>query len=399
MIAEKAIKILEKPVCNNCLGRQFAQLLHGMSNMERGIIIRRVIAMEIDKIEGGPGVDMDNFSGFCFHNIKPAPKTRAKCSVCNDFFKELEIWAAKTLKTKVQFRTFLVGTKLSHELISREESLWERIGIDDCEPIKAEINRELGKLIERKGYRHDAKRPDVNFILDFTNKKISVEVNPIFIYGKYQKLARGIPQTKWPSGKYRTSVEQIIAKPFMKATGGSGHKLHGLGREDIDARCLGWRPFVLEILKPKKRSIDMKKTAKKIAKQVKVKGLRLSDIEEVRKIKETRCDKTYLAHVACEKISKDGLKKLKAITEVRQRTPQRVLHRRADRWRARKVKYIKAVYVNSKSFKIEVRGEAGLYIKELISGDDGRTKPSVSSVLGQRCTCRQLDVIKIHDEK
>ena len=42
--------------------------------------------------------------------------------------------------------------------------------------------------------------------------------------------------------------------------------------------------------------------------------------------------------------------------------------------------------------------DGGLYIKELISGDDGRTKPSVSSILNKNCICKELDVLKVHDE-
>lgn len=41
--------------------------------------------------------------------------------------------------------------------------------------------------------------------------------------------------------------------------------------------------------------------------------------------------------------------------------------------------------------------DGGLYIKELISGDDGRTNPSVSSILNKNCICKELDVLKIHD--
>ncbi|MBI5347675.1 MAG: tRNA pseudouridine(54/55) synthase Pus10 [Candidatus Aenigmarchaeota archaeon] len=399
MIAEKLCKILEKPVCDHCLGRQFAQLLHGYDNKERGRILRTVAAMFVDITEYENRMYMSNFHAFRFHNIKNAAVKNKKCDVCGGIFRETEKWSERAVRKKPDFRTFLVGTKLSSELIRKEEEMWERVGIDYCEPIKAEINREAGKIIEKKGYAFDPKRPDVNLIIDVSKRKIKIEVNPIFIYGEYQKLVRGIPQTKWPSGKYKTSVEQIIAKPFMKATSGSGHKLHGCGREDINARCLGWRPFVLEILQPKKRAIDIKKTAKKIPGKVRVRNLRLSNIEEVRRIKEERRDKTYHAVVRCEHITRKDLKKLSVIKELRQRTPTRVSHRRADLWRTRTVRHIKASYINKKTFVIEVRTEAGLYIKELISGDNGRTNPSISSVLGQPCTCKELDVIRIHTKK
>ncbi|MEM7819631.1 MAG: tRNA pseudouridine(54/55) synthase Pus10 [Candidatus Aenigmatarchaeota archaeon] len=400
-ILEKAKKILRQPVCDNCLGRQFAQLLHGYNNKERGKIIRTIIAMSIDKEDCKTDMDLSNFSGFKFHNFELKEKLiEKKCSLCNNIFEKLDIFSKKAIeKSKnIQFNTFLVGTKLSFDLISKEEELWEHIGIDYCEPIKAEINREVGKLIEKKiKARFNPKNPDVNFIIDIEKNSINIEINPIFIYGEYQKLIRGIPQTKWPSKKYKTSVEEIIAKPFMLATHGKEHKFHGLGREDIDARCLAWRPFVLEIIEPKIRNINLKEISKKISNKIKVKKLRISNISEVRKIKEARVDKTYHAIVECDKkITKNDLEKLKSlITQIRQKTPTRVLHRRADKLRKRNVKYIKAKLINSKKFNLVVRCEAGLYVKELISGDNDRTKPSVSEILGCNCRCKELDVIKI----
>ncbi len=183
----------------------------------------------------------------------------------------------------------------------------------------------------------------------------------------------------------------------MPATRGSAHKFHGLGREDIDARCLGWRPFVLEVLSPRRRKMEIKKLAKKIGRGVKVRNMRLSDIAEVRSIKEFRAEKTYRALVACEKpVTKKDLKKLGQLKLISQKTPERVLHRRADKYRKRGVRSVKTKMLSGKKFLMEIRGEAGLYIKELVSGDSGRTQPSVSQLLGMKCECKELDVIKIH---
>lgn len=421
-ILDKASKILQQPVCDHCLGRQFAQLLSGCTNAERGSLLRTAVAMSIDKSkeekkeERGAGnaessaasvahidvhnLDMPNFSGFKFHNLDAKAQRRKKCSVCNDFFANMDKWAGKISKAaaKYNFRTFLVGTKLHFDLINAEESLWERVGIDYCEPLKAEINRELGKLVEKKlKVKFDKSNPDVNIIVNIAGNKVDILVNPLFVYGEYQKLKRGIPQTKWPSGKYKTSVEQIIAKPFMHATRAVGHKLHGLGREDIDARCLGWRPFVLELLKPKTRNIKLKSLAKKIAPAVRVRNLRFSSIAEVRRIKDARCDKTYSLVVECDKkVDKQDLRRLLSISIINQKTPQRVLHRRADKFRKRKVKSLSAKSLGPRRFRLIITCEAGLYIKELVTGDNGRTHPSVSEILGARCMAKDLDVLKIH---
>jgi tRNA pseudouridine synthase 10 len=395
-IIEKALMLLEHPLCDHCLGRQFAQLLCGYTNDERGRIIRSFVAFNIDRTEV-PKLELSNFSSFKFHNLDFTHEPKKSCAVCNDFFISINKWADRALtKSKnYEFRTFLVGTKLSTYLATKEEWLWELHGIDFVEPIKAEINREVGKLIEKKtNVAANLKNPDINFILNIEKNEVALEVNPIFFYGEYQKLKRGIPQTKWPSGKYKTSVEQIIAKPFMKITRGKEHKLHGLGREDIDARCLAWRPFVLEILKPKKRSIVLKPLK---SGPVRTRKLKFSNIEEVRKIKESKAQKTYRALVECDGIEKKELEKLQQLVGViDQNTPKRVMHRRADKLRKRKVISLNAKYKNKKLFYLTVRTESGTYIKELISGDDGRTSPSVSLILGKKCVCRELDVINIH---
>ncbi|MEM2002924.1 MAG: hypothetical protein QXT77_09790, partial [Candidatus Methanomethylicaceae archaeon] len=53
--------------------------------------------------------------------------------------------------------------------------------------------------------------------------------------------------------------------------------------------------------------------------------------------------------------------------------------------------------VDSNRIELIVRCQGGLYVKELISGDDGRTKPSVSEVLGAGARCVELDVISVSE--
>lgn len=404
---ERIIKILEQPVCDNCLGRQFAQLLSGYSNAERGRILRTAVAMQIDTgvLQTG-SVDINNFFNYKFRYNKDILKQslkRKKCSVCDDFFEKIGR-TVKKIESKlkgIDFDTFLVGTQISQTLLKKEELLWEKIGIDYCEPLRAEINREVGKKLENAlKKRAELKKPDIVILLDLENNKIRLQINQLYVFGFYKKFARGIPQCRWGMPHhYKTSVEQIIGVPLQKAAQGKDYKLHGAGREDINARCLAWRPFVLEILKPKKRLLNFKsieKTIKK-SKKVEVKGLKAVDTSVVKKIKAARLDKVYECLVALNKpVAKSELKKLKGLAGIiHQRTPERVLHRRSDLLRRREVKSLKYKMLGKKTFKLIVHSTAGLYIKELISGDNGRTKPSVAELLGRKATCRQLDVIKI----
>jgi len=404
MFTERVAKIMSKHyVCDSCTGRQFGQLLSGYTNAERGRVLRTAVAFAIDagqKIEAEPS----NFFGYKFRQNKDfasAVKKPGKCRVCDGLFEKIDTFAeriAKQLKG-LEFSTFLVGTTVSRKLLEREETLWEDVGIETAEPLRAEVNRELGKRLEKlTGKRAELKKPDVAILVNLQTGRPKIIINPLYLFGYYRKLVRGIPQAKWRP-YYRTSVEEVIARPLMAATKGKAHKIHAAGREDVDARCLAWRPFVVEILQPKKRELDYNKIVKQInaSKKVTVKFLKPTTMDTARKLKEAAPDKSYHALVALDKpIKKAELKKLsKLVGTIHQRTPERVLHRRAELMRKREVKRIKWKYINGKKFELDVTGSSGLYIKELISSDNGRTKPSVSELLDRKAVCKALDVVDI----
>jgi tRNA pseudouridine synthase 10 len=145
----------------------------------------------------------------------------------------------------------------------------------------------------------------------------------------------------------------------------------------------------------------LKKISKEInkSKKVQVHGLKIATKKDIEDVKLSRYDKTYSAQVTFTKsIDKKKItliKKLKGVV-VQQRTPQRVSHRRADLVRKRKIKSISTKQLDDKKLNIVIKGEAGLYIKELISGDEGRTKPSISELIDNKVKKIDLDVLKIH---
>ena len=78
-----------------------------------------------------------------------------------------------------------------------------------------------------------------------------------------------------------------------------------------------------------------------------------------------------------------------------QRTPQRVEHRRADLVRKRTVYWIKAENITEDSFDLVLKTQSGTYIKEFVSGDEGRTQPNFSETYGAQCKVDLLDVQEI----
>jgi tRNA pseudouridine synthase 10 len=51
------------------------------------------------------------------------------------------------------------------------------------------------------------------------------------------------------------------------------------------------------------------------------------------------------------------------------------------------------------TFGLTVEAESGTYVKEFVSGDNGRSTPSFSEALGVQCRVEILDVMAINDHE
>jgi tRNA pseudouridine synthase 10 len=268
-------------------------------------------------------------------------------------------------------------------------------------------------------------KPDLMILVDGLTLRVSVDVRPVFLFGRYLKLERGIPQTRWPcracrgrgggcescSGtglQYLDSVQDLIGEPLRIALDAEDTSFHGMGREDIDVRCLGrGRPFVMEIKRPQRRRIDLEEIQKAInlsaEDRVEINSLRWSDRVEVRRVKETRSEKSYTIRFRVEEMPEEDfvIESILGLSGVKlaQETPKRVSHRRAAKTRHRTVNSVSDVIVDGNEVQFTLQCEAGTYVKELIHSDEGRTVPSVRSVLGDlECEVLWLDVQEIHSE-
>lgn len=401
-----ATKVLEKQLCCHCLGRMFGRLGHGLSNPERSALIREKLASKKQASGSKP------------------PSSDSDCWVCEGLLDEIPQFASLAVDklAGLDFSTFLIGSRVDGEICAREETLWADAGLDIAEMVKSEVNREVGKLVsEKMGKDVNLERPDVAVTIDTRYDNVTIQISPLFFYGRYKKLSREIPQTRWPcrncrgkgckecdnTGKrYQTSVEEQVARPLMEAAKGEEHAFHGMGREDIDARMLGnGRPFVVEITSPRIRTLDLEAAQEKINEHskglVEILELRPSSRREVVAIKDATHSKSYMVEIAFSepvdgKKLKDGIAALNGKV-LNQRTPNRVSHRRADKVRMRKILDLKLESVDANNAVVTVTAESGTYIKEFITGDGGRTVPSLSSLVGE-CKVTRLDVTKIHDD-
>ncbi len=392
-----ARRALGMGLCPECLGRLFGRLGHGLTNPER--------ARRMEKLLGAP-----------------LPAITAPCALCAGAFDRWDTWIARAREAAegVEWRRFSCGSRWDPELLAREESIWTEIGSSWGESARGAFNRELGKRLEiATGTEGRPDAPELVLLADLPAGRVEATILPLYLEGRYRKLDRTLPQTRWPcrrcegrgcdscggTGKtYAESVEELVAAPVLALTKGEGTRFHGMGREDIDARMLGrGRPFVLEILRPKVRTLDPASLGEEVGRasggRVEVLEFRWADAKRVVQVKEASPQKSYrvavLGTVAEAKINE-------ALTfavgrAIAQRTPTRVAHRRSDLVRPRRIVEAHLVERTDGRFTLDLRAEAGTYIKEWVEGDGGRTDPNLSQLLGTPLHVEQLDVLEIHD--
>ena len=357
-------------------------------------------------------------------NLKKKTKSK-NCWLCEGLLDEINHFTqliSEALRD-YEFNTFLIGTKIDEDIIKKELKLIGLTQSKSTDSLKMEINREIGKILEKESVKTvEFEQPDIVAVIDTAYDVVHLQIRSLFIYGRYKKLERGIPQTKWPCricrgkgcracnyiGKlYETSVEEIIAKPALTMTQGNDEAFHGCGREDIDARMLGTgRPFILEIRNPKKRSLDFSALEQEVnasAKgRIEISTLRYSDADEVVRIKDADFRKIYSVVIEGKTpFTKEKLKEVAQIlrgSTIQQFTPTRVAHRRAHMVRERRIYNCNIESVEGTIARLTIETESGTYVKELISGDEGKTTPNFSDLIGFPCTVKELDVLEVKGE-
>jgi tRNA pseudouridine synthase 10 len=348
------------------------------------------------------------------------------CPLCEDLFDDVGNIVERIIHSVdgVGFKSMQLGIHLPKDLLQSEDAIRTKHGSQGSRPLKASFAQAIQDemLLRSPEISFVKDYPDIMVTVDTLTLRVDTDVRPVFIYGRYEKLVRGIPQTRWPCRscrgrgdgcescegtglQYRESVQDIIGDPVKTILDASDTSFHGMGREDIDVRCLGsGRPFVLEIKNPKLRELELSLIEDKInsndPEKVKVNSLKWCNKKDVSRVKETRSEKSYTIRFRIDKpiTEEEAIESIEALSGVtlEQETPKRVSHRRAAKTRKRRVTTISNVLVEGQEIQFSLRCEAGTYVKELVHSDEGRTSPSVSSVIDRECEVLWLDVDEIH---
>eukprot|EP00475_Leptophrys_vorax_P038836 TRINITY_DN6931_c0_g1_i2.p1 TRINITY_DN6931_c0_g1~~TRINITY_DN6931_c0_g1_i2.p1 ORF type:complete len:563 (+),score=172.28 TRINITY_DN6931_c0_g1_i2:156-1844(+) len=231
--------------------------------------------------------------------------------------------------------------------------------------------------------------------------KITVRHDSTNLLAKYHKFSRELSQTRWIKGN---SVEELAVAPLLDMFGTKDFKFSSAGREDADVRMLGeGRHFVIQFQDPHKFPDDVK--AIEDAVNSSANGLiRISHVSlhyddsalELLKDGEESKRKKYRAVIWVQDPAPTALQSLPETPfQITQDTPIRVAHRRSLLERPKMVHGLSFQKISTHFYLMDIDSGAGMYIKEFVHGDRGRTVPSVADFFGCHADILQLDVLDI----
>jgi len=326
--------------CNHCLGRVGGKKRFSQSNLESGIDIRASV------IEGDS-------------TMVQARESEPLCPFCENLFEEASL-LAELIKEAVGERECFrlqLGARIPKDQTEAEDHLRKRFGAGGSAPLKSSLVEEVAHQLKEIdfGVKLVIDKPEILALIDVLTLTVELDIRSHYVYGRYKKLARGIPQTKWPCRackgrgclkcdqtglQYQSSVQGLIGDPLLEIFGSKEHAFHGMGREDIDVRCLGrGRPFVIEMKRPMKREIDSEMIMKIINEasggQLEVSDMRPSNRSEVVRVKDTPAEKSYTILYRIEALTQTELDVLTQVLEVPKNNQDRN-RRRRDHHRGKK---------------------------------------------------------------
>jgi len=284
--------------CDHCLGRLGGKKRYEQTIAESGAEIRASVVQRDSHLEN-------------------ARTEIPLCPFCENLYEEADL-LADIIHDAIQpyeATRLQLGARIPKDQIAAEEELRKRLGAGGSDALKSglvtEIARNLNDRLNGKKLVND--KPQILALIDVLTLTVELDIRAHYLYGRYQKLERGIPQTRWPCRackgrgcekcegtglQYKKSVQDLIGNPLLGLFEAKEHAFHGMGREDIDVRCLGQgRPFVIEMKEPKIRTVDLDAAMKSINElaegSIKITGLRSSNRSEVVRVKDTPAEKSY----------------------------------------------------------------------------------------------------------
>jgi len=309
------------------------------------------------------------------------------------------------LSTEYEFSTFTVGAILKQSIIERDDKLRSRFHLRGVDGIKTDVTKELGKKFIRKTKKRiDHLLPDATFTINFKTEQCNVKTKPVFLYGRYVKDKRGLPQKEESCrdcmGKgcifcnnhgivSFDGVEGKISKFLYEKFKTERVKFTWIGGEDKTSLVMGnGRPFFAKLLSPKKRNVRLAK--KSNLDEIIIHALR--KIEHIPNGSIHFKSKIKMLVSVKNNISSNRLKKLKQLVTV----PIEITDSN-NKYHKKAIYKLNYKKNSLQSFTVEIEADGGIPIKRFVDGFN--IIPNISSLLGTQCSCEKFDINQIYLSK
>ncbi|MDC0041829.1 tRNA pseudouridine(54/55) synthase Pus10 [Candidatus Nitrosopelagicus sp.] len=322
-----------------------------------------------------------------------------KCYVCKNIFENLDPMLSNIFEksSNLDFKTFNLGLILKNSFLERDDLIKSKFKIKGIENLKFAISSEMSKKISR---RTKSKRiindPEIFIQANFKDESSTIRTKPIFVYGRYNKKIRKLPQKqifcKTCNGigchncnfrglKNIESIESKISNLLIQKFEGNQVKINWIGGEDQSSLVLGnGRPFFAKILNPKKRNRILRKSSN-------LEGISLSELKKI--LIQPKGSISFKSKVSIivdteKPILLAHLKKLDILKNTK-------IHDLSKDKKSitKQIYQIRYKKLGKTSFRLDLFADGGVPIKFFIQSSD--VNPNVSELLQNRCHCRKID--------
>ncbi|KYH37010.1 MAG: hypothetical protein AYL29_009350 [Candidatus Bathyarchaeota archaeon B24] len=406
MILDKVLELLRRyRLCHNCLGRQFALLLHGMDNSTRGLALKYTIAFELHRrvldekavpedvrlLASNMGLkEFDDAVKALGFKLDYASKP---CYICGGVFDKVEEVVSMVLDalTGYEFKSILVGVKLPSEVCEKEDEVRSVVALPYGESLREELSRVLGKKLSSiLKAKVDMRKPDVTVVVDPYRMMVEVNPAPIYVKGFFLKLSPEVPVVSKDLERVGgETVETLIVRPLMKAFEAVDYRFIIPFRDSKRTLILGdGRPFVVRFKHPRKRFVDLDELASEI-------NSRASGLMEVRRL--SWASRSDVAKLRSFKGVEEAKVLVKAEKALRFMGPMKLTVMQLDKpsnvFREETVELLDVERVGGDVYRLRLKYRVGFLVKDFLSGGP-RVKPSLKEIL--KSEMNFLEIVEIN---
>lgn len=324
-----------------------------------------------------------------------------KCYICQNLSCDLDFFVKKLqiLTKKIEFNSFNIGIILKNSFLERDDYIRSKFKLKGANSLKSGISQEISyKFQKLTKLKLDPTSPEITLIVNFKNNEIDFQLKPIYLFGRYIKKTRDLPQKsslcKPCKGKGCSlcnyhgitslkSIEGIISDFCYSNFVTSLVKVHFIGGEDKSNLVLGnGRPFFVKVINPLKRKIKL--PSKIICKDIEIHLIKF--IGGLPKYPISFKSTVKIMVESDVPIQTDVSDRLKTINQIK-------IYEKNGKIIEKHIKIIDSKIHNSSNLVITAVTDGGFPIKKFVQSNN--VCPNLSDLLTANCTCKRIDFNKI----